>query len=60
MNAACSVTSAFVLGGQMAFVSAMEPGFLVGYIVVKLFAGVLSVAIVSFVCKPDDVVSSLF
>lgn len=51
MNAAFSVTAAFVLGGQLAFISAVESAAVPTYIVSKLAGGVAALAIASYASR---------
>ena len=59
MNAAFSVSGAYVLGGRMAFVAGMTDSLqLSAYIVAKLICGICAIALASAVTKNDDQVTS--
>ena len=48
MNAAFSATTAYILGGQMAFIVSVEPELLVRYLAAKLFGGLCALLIARF------------
>ena len=53
--AAFSLSGAYVFGGSMAFVSAVESGFTVGvFILVKIFCGALSAVIIHLLYKKEQ------
>ncbi len=54
MNAAAAVTGSYFLGGQLAFVAAMENGSILAYMAAKILGGIISIAIVSFFCPPVE------
>ena len=54
MNAAAAVTSGFVFGGQLAFVSSVNNDAVLAFILSKLLAGVLSIFIAILLSPPYD------
>lgn len=54
MNAAAAVTSGFVFGGQLAFVSSVNNDAVLTFIVSKLVGGLVSVIIAILVSPPYD------
>lgn len=54
MNAAAAVTSGFVFGGQLAFVSSVNNDAVLIFILSKLLAGVLSIVIAVLLSPPYD------
>ena len=54
MNAAAAVTSGFVFGGQLAFVSSVNNDAVLTFILSKLLAGVLSIVIAVLLSPPYD------
>ena len=54
MNAASAVTSGFVFGGQLAFVSSVESNAVLAFILSKIAGGIVAMLIAILLSPPYD------
>ena len=54
INGAFSVSGAFVLGGQMAFLASLEPSHVIGAYMLSILAGGLCAILVALLMTPAE------